>query len=49
MSDVDAALLHTAHVEGLGIDELHYQHAKEILVTEVFRDEDLGQAAEQFA
>ena len=49
MSDVDAAFLHAAHVERLCIDELHYQHAKEILVAEVFRNEDLWQAAEQFA
>ena len=49
MSDVDAALLHTPYIEGFSINELHNQHAKQILVAEVFWNEDPGQTAEQFA
>ena len=49
MSDVDAALLHAPYIEGFSIDELHNQHAKQILVAEVFWNEDPGQTAEQFA
>ena len=49
MSDVDTALLHAPYIEGFRIDKLHNQHAKQILVAEVLRNEDPGQAAEQFA
>ena len=49
VSNVDAALLYAPDVEGFGVDKLDDQHAEEIFVTEVFRDEDLGQTAEQFA
>lgn len=46
MRDVDAGLLDTADIEGFGVDELHDEDAEEILVAEVFGDEDFGQAAE---
>src|SRR4051812_43654013 len=34
MDDVDARLLHRAHVERVGVDELHDQDAEEVLVAE---------------
>ncbi len=48
MRDVDAGFFDAADVEGFGIDELNDEDAEEILVAEVFGDEDFGQAAEQF-
>ena len=49
MGDMDAALLDAAHIERLGIDELHNQHAKQILVTEILRNQHLGKTAQQLA
>jgi hypothetical protein len=49
MCDMNATLLHTAQIKGLGIDELHNQDAKKILVSQILGQQDLGQTAEQFA
>jgi hypothetical protein len=48
MNDVHASFLYTAHVEGVGIDELHDDDAEHIFVTDMFRHKYFGQAAQEF-
>ena len=47
MDDVHTALLYRAHIEGVGIDELHNEHAEDILITQLHRSADGGHAAKQ--
>jgi hypothetical protein len=49
VGNVDAGLLDRAEIEGLGVDELDDEDAEEIVVSEVLRRENLGEAAEKFA
>src|ERR1022692_2154388 len=49
MGDVDAGLLDRAYVEGVSVDELHDDHAENILISEASRHVNLGKAAEQLA
>lgn len=49
VGDVDTGLLDRAEIKGLGVDELDDENAKEIAVSEVFRRENLREAAEELA
>jgi hypothetical protein len=49
MGDVDASLLDAPQVEALSVDELHDEDAEEVVITEVFRDENLRETAQEFA
>ena len=49
VGDVDTGLLDRAEVKGLSVDELDDEDSKEIVVSEVFRRENLGEAAEELA
>ena len=49
VDDVDAGFLDAAHVEGMGIDELHNDDAENIFVRDVLGGQDFGEAAEEFA
>src|ERR1700743_3174772 len=49
VSDVDTGLFDATEVEGLGVNELDDKDAEEVVVAEVFGDEDLREAAEEFA
>ena len=49
MGDVNASLLDAPQVEGLSVDELHDEDAKEVVISEVFRDENLRETAQEFA
>ena len=49
MGDVDTGLLNRAEIKGLSVDELDDKDSKEIVVSEVFRRENLGEAAEELA
>lgn len=49
VGDVDTGLLNRAEIKGLSVDELDDKDSKEIVVSEVFRRENLGEAAEELA
>ncbi len=49
MDDVDAGFLDRADVEGVGVQKLHDQHAKNIFVGQVAGSGDFRQAAQKFA
>ena len=49
VGDVDTGLLDGAEIKGLSVDELDDEDSKEIVVSEVFRRENLGEAAEELA
>src|SRR5437762_2684665 len=49
MHNVDAGFLHTSHVERVGVNELHDDHAENVLVRDAVRDKDFGQTAQQLA
>src|SRR5712691_12414106 len=47
--DVDAGFFHGAHVEGVRVEELHDEHAKDIFVAKARGSGNARQAAEQIA
>jgi hypothetical protein len=47
MGNVDTGLLNRAEIEGLSVDELNDENAEEIVVSEVFRRENLRKTAEK--
>src|SRR5258708_19571661 len=49
MNNVDGGLLDTAYVEGVSVDELDDDDAKDVVIGDVIRDEHFRQAAQQFA
>ena len=46
VGDVDTGLLDRAEIKGLGVDELDDKDSEEIVVSEVFRRENLRETAE---
>src|SRR5258708_31347474 len=49
MHDVNAGFLDGAHVEGVGVQKLHDQHAEDIFVGQTAGSHDFRQAAQEFA
>src|SRR3954468_23230341 len=47
VDDVDAALLHAPHIEVMRVQELHDDHAEDVVVMHVRRDLHLREAAEE--
>ena len=47
--DVDAGLLHRAHVESVCVEKLHDEHAKNIRIGQIAGRRDFWQTAQEFA
>ena len=46
MDDVNTSFLHAPNIEGVSVNELHDDHAENILVRDAVGDKDLWQAAQ---